>query len=81
MPFGGDPKDSASDSNFPEAEFPKSDLGKKEGEGSEPSEPEPEPDASESEEKNLRERHATIRQRIRRPSKNLQKPNPATIPI
>ena len=51
LPFGGDPKDSASDSNFPEAEFPKSDLGKKEGEGSEPSEPEPEPDASESEEK------------------------------
>ena len=51
MPFGGDPKDSASDSNFPEAEFPKSDLGKKEGEDSEPSEPEPEPDASESEEK------------------------------
>ena len=51
LPFGGDPKDSASDSNFPEVEFPKSDLGKKEGEGSEPSEPEPEPDASESEEK------------------------------
>ena len=51
LPFGGDPKDSASDSNFPEAEFPTSDLGKKEGEGSEPSEPEPEPDASESEEK------------------------------
>ena len=51
LPFGGDPKDSASDSNSPEAEFPKSDLGKKEGEGSEPSEPEPEPDASESEEK------------------------------
>ena len=51
LPFGGDSKDSASDSNFPEAEFPKSDLGKKEGEGSEPSEPEPEPDASESEEK------------------------------
>ena len=51
LPFGGDPKDSASDSNFPEAEFPKSDLGKKEGEDSEPSEPEPEPDASESEEK------------------------------
>ena len=51
LPFGGDPKDSASDSNFPEAKFPKSDLGKKEGEGSEPSEPEPEPDASESEEK------------------------------
>ena len=51
LPFGGDPKDSASDSNFPEAEFPKSDLDKKEGEGSEPSEPEPEPDASESEEK------------------------------
>ena len=51
LPFGGDPKDSASDSNFPEAEFPKSDLDKKEGEDSEPSEPEPEPDASESEEK------------------------------
>ncbi|MCH2603169.1 MAG: twin-arginine translocase subunit TatC [Pedosphaera sp.] len=51
LPFGGDSKDSASDSNFPEAEFPKSDLGKKEGEDSEPSEPEPEPDASESEEK------------------------------
>ena len=51
MPFGGDPKDSASDSNFPEAEFPKSDLDKKEGEDSGPSEPEPEPDASESEEK------------------------------
>ena len=51
LPFGVDPKDSASDSNYPEAEFPKSDLGKKEGEGSEPSEPEPEPDASESEEK------------------------------
>jgi len=51
LPFGGDPKDSASDSNFPEVEFPKSDLDKKEGDDSEPSEPEPEPDASESEEK------------------------------
>ena len=51
LPFGGDSKDSASDSNFPEAEFPESYLGKKEGEDSEPSEPEPEPDASESEEK------------------------------
>ena len=51
LPFGGDPKDSASDSNFPEAEFPKSDLDKKEGEDSGPSEPEPVLDASESEEK------------------------------
>ena len=51
LPFGGDSKDSASDSNFPEAEFPKLYLDKKEGEDSEPSEPEPEPDTFESEEK------------------------------
>ena len=51
LPFGGDSKDSASDSKFPEAEFPKLYLDKKEGEDSEPSEPEPEPDTFESEEK------------------------------
>jgi len=51
LPFGGDSEDSASDSNIPEAELPKSGLDKTEGEDSEPSEPEPEPDASESEEK------------------------------
>ncbi|HCE05667.1 MAG TPA: hypothetical protein DEQ62_04985, partial [Verrucomicrobiales bacterium] len=53
LPFGGDSKDSASNSNFPEAEFPKSNLDKKKVSVPVPSEPEPEPDASELEEKEL----------------------------
>jgi len=55
LPFGGDSKDSTSESNFPNADFPKSSLNKSEGEGSKPSGAEPESAEPESGKKELDE--------------------------
>ena len=55
LPFGGDSKDSASESNFPKEDFPKSGLDNSKGEGSESGEAEPESAEPESEEKELDE--------------------------
>lgn len=55
LPFGGDSKDSASESNFPEADFPNSGIEKSEDKDSESGEIEPESAAPESGEKELDE--------------------------